>query len=907
MKALTLIISLFLSYTLFAQQANITGKILNSNTKEPLSGANVSLVGYAKSAITDIKGLYSLKNIPAGNYTIKITFVGFTTITKSVKVSDKGDVIVDFNLKEESSSLKEVNVFSKINGEEESASRITEKKADNIMNIVSAKVIERSPDISAAAVLQRMSGVTIDKNSGGDEAYAIVRGLEPRYNNTLINGVKVASTDEKGRYVTLDIIPSDILQKIEVSKSLLPEMEGDAIGGTVNLVMKDAPDSLQLKAEGSIGYSSIFFDRQYLTFSKKDIQQKSLYERFGINYAAQPADFSRSNLDFKKISAPPTGTIGVSYGNRFLHKKLGVIIGESFQNQYYGTDSKDQQAVPNIYENIPAVSDYYVLHISTQQLNNGLTAHLDYNIDDRNKIILSNVFLYSYLAQSRNIIDTAITGGNGGRTVPGTGPVSTDNTSVTNQQLVENLKLEGKHILSKHFLFDWAGVYSVAHKRTPDNADLSLNKKIDTVNYAAGGYGFISTPNYYDGITRIWQHNNDQDYDILGNITYKLPLQKVFIELKAGGLYRSKTRYNIQNEYDLQPTVASGSVTKAPFYNIYSTQWVVYDPKGTAAYDVNNFKAYEKIGAYYAQAKFSFKLLDVFGGVRVESTDEGFNVNRIHLGSINGVKKTYVDVMPSIMLKYKFNTKTNIRLSYFTSIARPNPYELVPTAFHVANSPNAQQGNPYLQHTVGNNFDFRYELYPEGEQQLFIGGFYKRLINPIEYEYVDVFTYTPSNLGNASVYGPELVYSKYFGKIGISGNYAYCYSKISSLKSYTDLTARTTVQKLQTRPLQGQTDNTFNLSLLYKDDKKDFFAQLAYEYIGTTLAQVYAVYGYDYYKTPQSFLSLSAEKRISKHFISFCKLNNLLNTPTDNKINSLLVVHDTYKATYSLGLRYSVN
>ena len=101
--------------------------------------------------------------------------------------------------------------------------------------------MEVSPDINAANVLQRMRGLTIQRNGGGDDAYAIIRGLDPRYNNTLINGIKVASPDEKNRFVPLSIVPSDLLSSIEVSKSLLPEMEGDAIGGTVNLKMKDAP------------------------------------------------------------------------------------------------------------------------------------------------------------------------------------------------------------------------------------------------------------------------------------------------------------------------------------------------------------------------------------------------------------------------------------------------------------------------------------------------------------------------------------------------------------------------------------------------------------------------------------------------------------------------------------------
>jgi hypothetical protein len=170
-----------------------------------------------------------------------------------------------------------------------------------------------------------------------------------------------------------------------------------------------------------------------------------------------------------------------------------------------------------------------------------------------------------------------------------------------------------------------------------------------------------------------------------------------------------------------------------------------------------------------------------------------------------------------------------------------------------------------------------------------------------------VETYTPQNLGTATVYGGEIVYTKYFHNIGITGNYTYIYSEISSPKFYTDVTNQTTdPHRLQKRPMQGETDHSLNASLLYKNDKHKIFAQLAYEYLGKTLARVYPVYGYDYYQEPQSFLSLSVEKQLrNRHFTVFGKFNNLLNTATINKINNLLVANDTYKANFSIGVRYS--
>lgn len=909
LKSFIIIFSLFFSHSIFAQSSVIKGKVLNNNSRSGLAGAFVSLKNTSFKTITSNDGYFELRNVSAGKFEIVVEYIGFSSLTKNIEVKPATTSELNFSLIQQSEELQKVTVFGRLNRETESSSRISEKNANNITNVISARAMERSPDINAANVLQRMSGVTLQTNSGADEAYAIVRGLEPRYNNTLINGVKIASPDEKSRFVSLNVVPSDLLQRIEVSKSLIPEMEGDAIGGTVNLVMKDAPDSVLLKAIGSVGYSNIFFDRKYVSFSKKDIQQKSLYDRKGSAYTAQPGDFSRSNLDFKKITAIPTGILGITYGKRFLGNKLGFLIAENFQNQYYGTNSQYNQAVPDIYQNKPAISDVADRRISTQQLNNGLTLHLDYNVNDRNKITLTNVFLYSSLAQAREIIDTAIKGGAGGRTVPGSGPITNDYLSITDHQVIENLKLEGKHILTEHFLFDWAGVFSTASKRTPDRADLNINTKIDTLhttNDIKGPYKFVQTPYYFDDISRIWQHNNDKDYNALANLTYRAKIKDFLLELKTGGLYRHKTRYNLQDEYILKPVANNTNGVKQQFDNVNTAQWIVYDTKGTQQYDINNYKLFENITAGYGQAKLSAKYFDLFGGVRVEKTEQGYTLNTFYSTGINAVTKNYTDVLPSIMFKYKLNKKTNIRLSYFKSISRPNYYELVPATLLSSSSPTAETGNPELKHSIANNFDIRYELFPREEEQLFIGGFYKKIKDPIEYAYQSIETYKPENLGTATVYGGEIVYTKYFGNIGMTGNYTYIYSKILSPKFYTDVVAQTTVSRLQKRPLQGQTNNSINYSLLYRNNKQKVFVQLAYQYVGKTLARVYSVYGYDYYQTPQSFLALSAEKQLfNRHFTVFGKFNNLLNTATVNKINNLLVAKDTYKANFSIGFRYS--
>lgn len=900
------LIFFFCASFVFAQNAVLKGQVIDEKTKEPLSGAYVHLDNKKAGVVTDAFGQYSISAIPPGKYEVKVKYIGFEEYEKETELTENKVSNLTISLTQKAESLKAVTVYGKATIETETSSRRSEKNAANITNVLSAQAMQRSPDINAANALQRVSAVTIQRNSGSDEAYAIIRGLEPRYNNTLINGVKVTSPDPVSRSISLSIIPSDLLEKVEVSKTLTPEMEADAIGGTVNLVFKDAPEYEYFKANGSIGYSALFFNRKFDNFDRGAIQNKSVAERFGPAYIARPGNFSRPNLDFTKKNAPPTSLLGFTYGRRFLKNKLGFIISDSYQNQYYGTNSQFNIAQLDTRPGKgfqPVISDVANRTYSTRQLNNGLSAHVDYRFNDNNKISFDNVFLYTHIDQTRLSIDTSILGGNGGRVGPGTGAVFNDNRSGTQNQFVENGKLTGRHILLNHFLFDWAGLYSNATQKAPDRADISINHLINP--------DFTSTPDFFDNISRIWQKSNNKDLSVVSNLGYKTGLGKNnSIELKAGGLYRHTTRYNTQNEYTLRPSATANGV-KSPYTDIYAADWIVYNVTGSVTSDKANYTAYENITAGYGECKLSLNKLDVVAGVRAEGTEQGYDTHPVVLDIKSNAKKTYTDLLPSLQLKYKLSNKANIRASYFKSISRPALFELVPTP--TRGESTDVTGNPDVKHSEADNYDIRFELFPKKEEQLFIGGFYKTIINPIEFALNDLsggqVNTTPQNFGTAKVAGAELVYSKYFGNIGVSGNYTYTYSNINTTKIYTSTDAggtTTSVPKLQGRPLQGQTANVVNLSLLYKNDKQKEFLQLAYTYTSKTLTLVYPNYGYDYYQQPQSFLALSGEKQISKHFVLSAKINNLLNTPTAIKINGLIQSRDIYNASFNIGFRYSL-
>ena len=859
-----------------------------------MPGAYVSINNTSFKRAADDKGNFQISGIPPGEYDITIENIGYGVQTRHIVLKAGESFKLFEGLIIENKSLSEVTVFGGADREKELGSRDRERNAANITNVISSQAMVRSPDINAANVLQRMSGLTIQRSTGGDEAYAMIRGMEPRYNNTLLNGIKIASPDNKNRFVQLDIIPSDILSSIEISKSLLPDMEGDAIGGTVNMVVKDAPDITSFKATGGIGYSQLFFDEKYIDFKKSDIQKLSPIQRNPQGYAAQPGDFTRTNLDFQPRQAPPTGTLGFSYSQRFMHNKIGFVLADNIQNQYYGNISSRFTVSPGgLSQDSLEATDVTNFKGYTQQLNNGLVAHVDYVFNERNKVNVDNFYIYSYLAQARLSEDTTLVGT--GRVGPGTGQIFDNNESYTQHQYVENLKISGRHLLTPKLSLDWAGVLSEAGRRVPDQADITTDYRIQADHTRTG--------TFFDGITRSWQKNKDMDYTGVLNLDYHTKWKNNDLELKAGGLYNTKTRSNTEDDYELRPQADSVTGIKPAWTNIYDAKWIVFNTAGTNVYNPNNYKANEIIFAEFFMARFKTKKWEAGGGLRVENTNTSWDI-RVHSPTLpSSGAQIYQDFLPSAFLKYKLSKKENLHFSYFRSISRANYYELVPAPSKTADVVTA--GNPYLLHSVADNYDIRYELFPKGEESIFLGAFYKRIQNPIELRLQSASSgriyLLPLNSFTASNYGAELAFTKYWGKFGVTGNYTYTHSSISSWKkSYKGDSV------LETRPMQGQTDHVANVCLLYKDVKKGFFAQLAFEYQGNTLAQTSLYYQSDYYQKPMNTLAFSLEKDIHKHFTVYGKFNNLLNTPSKQYVQkTILVSQDIYKATYTVGIRYA--
>lgn len=809
---------------------------MDAQTGEEIIGARVSVKENPSQAV--ISGLDGSFNIDiTGGCTLVCSYMGYQPYEIEI-TSDNAEI--EIPLVSKVIELNDVTVTATNTGRSEAGARLIEKNALNVVNVLSAKAIELSPDITVANVIQRMSGVTIERNSSGEGQYAILRGMDKRYNYTLVNGVKIASPDNKNRFVPLDIFPSELLDRLEVTKSLTADMEGDGIGGAVNLVMKDAPSERQLTASISTGYNAMYFDRDFKSFAWDKIVRRSPDERWGTTQTGSKvsaADFSSSSLHMTEKKPMPDLTAGFSYGDRFFNDKLGIMLAASYSNTYRGRESEIEYKPGESVRNGTVYRDY-----SVQQSRLGTHLKLDYDINRRNKLTWYNGYMDLREAEVRDESDEVY------RSV----------RLEWNRQYIYNSTLKGEHRMLRddRMQIDWSANYSKAYNETPDRVKMEF----------MGGRIMSS-----DCAERRWEHNDDRDVEGRLNVSYRPDVETGTLELKTGGLYRDKARTSFCNYYTFNSDTGNDweNFDDIAFYPHRS-----YGNIGGAL----NYDASERIGAAYAMVRYTVSAWEINGGVRAEHTDQGYEL-RFPEESVDpeGTQK-YWDILPSVHLKYNVHRNANLRFSYARAVNRPSFFEIAP--YSIIGDDYKEEGNPDLKHTVADNIDLRYEFFPGSSEQFMVGLFYKNIQNPIEYGLITEgqdLKYKPMNFGTARNLGAEVDIMKYFNWFGVKANYTYTHSAITTTKR--QMNGNEVEMLEQTRPLYGQAAHVANLSLLFKSPRHAWEGQILGSYTGKRLADISSWYDDDIWERGFFQLDASLEKGFKYGLTVFAKASNLLNTP----------------------------
>ena len=805
--SLSLIFQLFTPTNRLAAQerkGNISGHVTD-NSGGVLQGAEIELQQKNVSLPSNGRGEFFINDLEPGSYTIAVTYVGFKPFAMPVTVVAGQTANIEVTLEVESQNLEVLVTAERAYGEAEAVNR--ERSADNILQVLPADVLRSLPNANMADALGRLPSVTIERDEG-EGKYVQIRGTEPRLANVTIDGVNTPSPESGVRQIKLDAIPADIVESVEINKTLQANMDPDGIGGSVNLVTKTASERPTVNLSGMGGYTPI-------------VKGRGLVET--------------------------TGTVGQRFG---ANKRLGALIGGSYDWNGRGID--DLEPVPDLAtvggQQVRIFDSMDIREYRYYRSRWGLTGSVDYKPSDGSTLYIRVLYSDFHNYGDRwvySINDNLF--GNGG-------PPSFNAQIRRPDYAVGSILLGGKHVLTTTW-FAWDA--SVARSsQVGQVGDRTASFNPDGLASSSCQYDLANTKSLYlpqwtpACFTEAYTNQSNfplHRMQVNHGLTAQLNLQfsgagakryhlgSHLSTIEIGGKFRNAHKFantftdNFSPSGTGTPLLLSQFPNKLTNNNYYDGAYKLGpNPSFTDIYNAfladksanpNNyslstdtssqFNFIEKVSAGYVMNTIDFKKVRLVAGVRFEGTNLDtvtpvFDADNNFLGNtkLNG---SYVKVLPSASLRFALRSNTNLRLVYSRGFSRPDPQSIA-QAVSVDNTANpilVSLGNPNLRAETADNIDVLFEHYLNPFGVITAGYFYKNLTDPIiSHTFNNVTTGTfgsstctttqacrvtqPVNAGSAWINGFEAAYLQHltflpgaFAGLGISANYGYTASRTS--------------------------------------------------------------------------------------------------------------------------------
>jgi len=900
-----------------------------------LPGATVEVQDKGLRTVSDGQGQFTIPVLAPGIYTLKVSYVGFSTFETQVTMVAGQPTNVTAVLTVASDSESILVTAERAHGEAESVNEI--RTADNILNVLPAEVITSLPNANIADAVGRLPGVTLERDEG-EGKYVQIRGTEPRLANLTIDGVEVPSPEGGVRQVKLDVIPSDLVESVQINKTLQADQNGDAIGGSVNLVTKKAGDRPILSLYGTGGFT--------------------------------PIANTRSVYDFG-------GTAGQRFG---AQKRLGVVVSGSYD--YNGRGIDDIEPVPDSLTSTgPAV--YSISQIAIRQYlydrkRYGFGGSADYKLSDSSNLYVHA--LYSDFRDNGHRFEYILNTNNNPNTCAGspTPCVPQFTTEIRNPNFqVASMSVGGNHVFGTT-LVNWQLAAGRARMQNP----IGGGESHTIFNYYPAGtnagnnppasncfYSPAATTNPYLPqftpacfieaynpanlkLNQIQRSDNGKTAQL--NLEGTVSVAKNYhiashpSTFQTGFYVRNAHKFDDSYEVDYTPndvTAIPASLFVTNFHNSnYYGGHYQYGPgiswEAVNAYlaahpgqftsstqfpNSNNFDLVERVFAGYVMNSLDFSRFRLVAGVRFEGTQDrtvSFD-NSAGTLSVPG-QGSYVDVLPSVSLRTRLDSQNNsaLRLVYARGLSRPDPVFLT-TATSLDNSttpPTLTIGNPALKPEHANNYDVLYErfLHPLGLIQA--GFFYKSLSDPIvtilsapNPPTQPFYVSQARNSGSAHIAGLELSFQQHFtylpgllSGLGVLANYSYATSQANNVNpgSRTDSPA-----------LLRQAPNTWNISPTY--DRNRLSARVGLAYNGPNIFSYFFTQGSsggingpfgDLYLYSHFQVDAQGSYYLGKGLTATASGLNLNNAVFGFYYGSPQYVtqREYYRPTYSFGLRWEM-
>ena len=874
------------------KQGTVRGRIVDSED-HVLPGASVYIEDLQTGAVSDVDGFYTLQNLKPGTYTIKTSYVGYTTVEQNVTVPE-GRTLENNIVLNEGVELQGVEVKSVFTGQRKALSM--QKHAMGVTNVVSSDQVAKFPDSNIGDALKRINGVNVQYDQG-EARFGQVRGTSADLTSVTVNGNRLPSAEGDARNVQLDLIPADMIQTIEVSKVVTSDMDGDAIGGAINLVTKNTPHNRVFNITAGSGYTWVS-------------------EKYRLD-------------------------LGATWGDRFFNDKLGVMIAGSYQYAPIGSDNTEFEYELNDDGEVELkeaqVRQYYVTRERQSysvaldykfNVNHHLSFKSIYNRrnDWENRYRISYKKLNSSASKQSVVLQTKAGSGNN------------RNARLELQQTMD-FTLEGEHIFGP-LKMDWAGSYSRATEDRPDERYAALKYSSDDIDwgdsfedvYGRHPYSTLAIPSLTDSGWEVDELTNS-DEEIRENeykfrLNFEIPLShgNYGNVLKFGGKFTSKDKSSETSFYEYDEDIISD------WANNLTTQvrggFMAGDnyPEGTSFIsktflgdidfskyegtevleeEAGNYDATENIYAGYV--RFDQKIgenFDITAGLRVEHThlktsgfiyemDEEENESLTPTGDF---KHDYTDFLPSLLLRYKLGEDGNVRASYTRTLSRPKYSALVANKTINIADEEATIGDPTIDPTTSNNFDLSIDYYFKSIGLVSAGVFYKD-IKDVNVEasgymtgeelglsnYADTEFLVTQNMNayDARIFGVEVALQRDFGFItpalkciGIYGNYTYTHSWTHNYNPLLGIEDDDDVK------MAGSPEHTANISLFYEKDGLNI--RLSYNHASSFIDEMNTgSRELDRYYDAVNYLDLNASYTWGKTYkmTVYCEAGNLLNQP----------------------------
>ncbi len=875
---------------IYAQSGRISGIIVDSKTGETLPGATILISGTTKGASADFDGKFALNNVPAGKVSLVISYISYTT-KKITDVTVIANDVTDLNVQLDPSTsqdLQEVEVVVTLNKENNTALVLQQKNNASVSDGVSAETIKRTPDRNTSDVLKRVSGASIQDNK-----FAIVRGLNDRYNASYLNGAPLPSTESDRKAFSFDIFPSNMLDNLVITKTARPDLPGEFAGGIIEINTKSIPEKNFLSISAGGGYNAVttFKEELYAKKSKTDwigiddgtrSMPKEIpdFKNFSINIHeqakyAKEIPISDWNIYNRKFSPNSSYQLAAGYNFKRNEKDFFGLLGSltyNNTNSYFTTDRISYQSgVPNSKED-PLLLDkvFYDKTYQNQKLM-GALVNMSCKLNENNSISSKN--LYSVNTDDRTIARS----GSGTPTEPNPNQIKSTAFWYTQNNILSS-QLIGEHFMPKPKLkITWNGAYTIVKRKVPNlrrhvysrlsklvpmipedpNEPPIINPK-DTVYKAEISSNNSGGPDY--GGSFLYSDLNENIKSVKTDISKNFKINPdLNLETKLGGFFQVRNRIYDIRQFTYSKYGGSGQTVSFKDSLLYLNEESLFTQgnMGLISPGVGGLKLVEtsqaqdsyragsRLTAAYFMADLKYKsFLRFVGGLRAESYLQtlSYHDHQYYFNGLDTEQDTTVnDILPSANFIFSLNDKQNIRVSYSKTLNRPEFREIAPLVFYDFNTQFSLHGTPTLKRAAINNYDFRYEIYPGAGQLASASFFYKDFNNPIEIVHLQnarEIKYYNSN--RAQCYGAELEYRINLGiltkkdstRFGKFLNKTTFFSNLALIKSKVDIIDVNSGLKQGERPLQGQSPYIINGGLSFIDTKYNYSFSLSYNRFG---------------------------------------------------------------------------